>query len=396
MDSDAITLPTARTTQLDPPPDLAQIRASEPLRALRYPDGHVGWLVTGHELARKILGDPRFSARMELLRPALEWPALDELYGHPAPPGMFIHMDAPEHTKYRRALAGPFTRRQLEKIRPRIEAIIEEHLDEMETEGPSADLVESFALPIPSLVICEILGMPYADHPEFHRLNEVVTSRESTVAEGTAAWNAIVAYFDGLVREKRSHPANDLLSDLVRAGLGDDEISGIGLLLHRAGHETTANMISLGVFTLLCDPEQHSKLLAEADLFDNAIEELLRYLSILQFGIIRVAKEELEIGGKTIKEGACVTISLPAVNRDPNKFAQPDKFDVTRETSGHLAFAFGVHQCLGQNLARIEMKAAYQALFRRFPLLHLAVPAEDVEMCHDMGFYGVRRLPVAW
>lgn len=396
--NEPIPLPVARVTPFDPPPELEQFREHVPLRRMVYPDGHVGWLVTSHALGRAVLSDARFSARQELLRTQVHWPAGDARYGrHPAEPGIFIHMDPPEHTRYRRLLTGQFTVRKLSGLTPRIEQIVEQHLDAIERRGPPADLVKAFAWPIPSLAICELLGVPYADHPEFHRLNQVITSLQTTTEEGAQAWDALSHFFQRLAWQKRAHPQDDLLSSLTWGGeLNDDEIAGIGLLLHRAGHETTASMLGLGTFALLSNPNQLDLLRTNPSLVEPAVEELLRYLTILQFGITRTALADTELDGQLIQEGEVITVSLPAANRDPAKFDHPDSLDLTRSTTGHLAFGHGIHQCLGQHLARIEMRVGYTALLRRFPSLRLATPATQVPLAANMGFYGVHQLLVAW
>jgi cytochrome P450 len=202
----------------------------------------------------------------------------------------------------------------------------------------------------------------------------------------------------GLVRAKRRQPAEDLLSGLIHGdgGLTDDELVNIGNLLLIAGHETTANMLGLGTLTLLQHPGQLAALRADPTLFTGAVEELLRYLSIIQFGLLRVATEDVEVGGRRILAGDPVVVAVMTADRDPARFADPDTLDVTRGYSPHLAFGHGVHQCLGQQLARVELKVGLRALLERFPTLRLAVPPEQVRMRDDMAIYGVHELPVTW
>jgi cytochrome P450 len=189
-----------------------------------------------------------------------------------------------------------------------------------------------------------------------------------------------------------------MLSGLITSGedLTDEEISGMGVLLLVAGHETTANMLGLGTLTLLTNPDQLAALRADPSLIDNTVEELMRFLTILQLGTIRTALEDVELAGRVVKAGETLSLSLPAANRDPERFSDPDKFDITRSANGHLSFGHGVHQCLGQQLARIEMRIAYARLFEEFPDLRLAVPVEEVPLRTDMGIYGVHELPVEW
>ncbi|WP_207755985.1 cytochrome P450 [Nonomuraea cypriaca] len=385
-----MTLPTTRTDPFDPPDGLG---ALPPLSRLAYPDGHLGWLATGHAAVRAVLSDPRFSSRTELKHaPVLS--GQGDLGADLVRPGMFVHMDPPDHTRYRRLLTGRFTVQRMRWLEPRIEKLTEAHLDALERHGPPADLVTEFALPIPSLVICELLGVPYADRERFQRASALVMRNESTGGEVMEAYVSLYAFLGELVAAKREEPADDLVSGLLAADdLTDEELINISLLLLIAGHETTANMISLGAYRLLTDPGQVGRLHADPA---AAVEELLRYLSIAHIGPIRVALEDVELEGEIIGAGESVTVSLPAANRDPARFDDPDRLDLGRHASGQLAFGHGIHQCLGQQLARIELRLAYTALFRRFPGLRLAVPPEEVTMRTDMLVYGVHRLPVAW
>ncbi|MFF5991651.1 cytochrome P450 [Prauserella flavalba] len=391
----AAVLPTRRDNPFDPPPELAD--EERPLRRLAFPDGHTGWLVTGHALARAVLADVRFSNRLELRRQVVRRTETDAIRaGRPAPPGMFIGMDPPHDTRYRRLLTGQFTVRRMNRLRPRVEQIVGEHLDAMEQAGPPVDLVSAFALPIPSLVICELLGVPYADRERFQHDSAVLLSLGATVEAANAALASLTGYLAALVERKREEPADDLLSGLIEGGeLTGDELTGIALLLV-AGHETTANMLGLGTFALLTHPDQADALRSGRVDEDAAVEELLRWLSVIQFGTTRTAAEDVELGGELIRAGESVAISLPAANRDPERFAAPGTLDLGTDAHGHLAFGHGVHQCLGQQLARIEMRVAYGALFRRFPTLRLAVRPEEVPVRDDMSIYGVHSLPVEW
>jgi cytochrome P450 len=392
-------LPTARSRPLDPPDGLAALRAERPIRRFVFPDGHLGWLVTGHALARSILGDRRFSRRRELMRSPVRM-ALARDDQRPSEPGFFIGMDPPEHTRYRRHLTGQFSVRRLKELEPRIAEITELHLDAMERHGPPIDLVPSFALPIPSLVICELLGVAYDDRERFQSDTRLMLTLDATPEEATGAFTSLQAFLhDLVVRKKRGEPTDDLLSGLIAAGdLTDEELTNIAVLLLIAGHETTANMLGIGTYTLLQHPDQLAALRADPALIDATVEELLRYLTIVHFGPTRAALEDVTVGGELVRAGDVVALSLPAANRDPERFDDPDTFDVTRpaEGHGHLAFGHGIHQCLGQQLARIEMRIGYSALLARFPTLRLAINDEDVRMRTDMAIYGVHNLPVAW
>src|SRR6266516_794307 len=200
-----------------------------------------------------------------------------------------------------------------------------------------------------------------------------------------------------LIREKRANPTNDLLGNLATAGpLSEDELAGLGVLLLTAGHETIANMLGLGTFVLLSNPDKIAQLRADPGLMKNAVEELLRYLTIFHFGVFRTPLQDVELAGHLIKSGESVTVSLPAANRDPSRFGEPDKLDFDRVSNRHLAFGYGIHQCTGQHLARGEMQCGYAALLREFPTLRLAAPPSEIPLCTDPARYGVHRLPVVW
>ncbi|GHE93368.1 cytochrome P450 [Amycolatopsis deserti] len=395
MRQDELTsMPTARPAgcPFDPPAELGEIRSRQPLVRMDYPDGHRGWLVTGHAQARAVLGDSRFSSRYELMH----YP-LPGLTGDvpPAPVGDLTGIDAPEHTRYRKLLAGKFTVRRMRLLTARVEEVAAEHLDAMAQHGPSVDLVEAYAHPVPAVMICELLGVPYTDREFFQRQVAAFMDAKTPPEEQYAAYGALHNYLRDLVRAKRAEPTDDVLGDLTTSDLTDDELSGIGAFLLGAGLDTTANMIALGAFALLSHPGQLAALRDDPGLADSAVEELLRYLTIAHTGV-RAALEDVELDGQVIKAGESVTIAAHAANRDPERFPDPDSLDLRRHAAGHLAFGHGIHQCLGQQLARVEMRVAIPALFARFPTLRLAIPAEEVPLRHDMTIYGVHRLPVAW
>ncbi|MEV0375972.1 cytochrome P450 [Streptomyces sp. NPDC050636] len=390
------TQPTARTCPFDPPEEYRTLREQDPVTPMTFPDGATGWLVTRYDDVRTVLADPRFSAKRTLLRPG--GPETADAPVPPTAPGMFLMMDPPEHTRFRRLLTGQFTVRRMRQLAPAVEQVVAERLDAMAAaEGP-VDLVQAFALPVPSLVICELLGVPYADREEFQRNSATLLRLDSSPEEFQQAQTAMRGYIHQLALAKRENPADDILSELVHSGeLTDEELVGVGVLLLIAGHETTANMIALGTMCLLCNPDQLAALRADPSLMDSAIEELLRYLTIVQFGLRRTALEDVELHGHQIKEGSLVVASLASGNRDAAHLTDdPERLDVGRPHSPHLAFGHGIHQCLGQQLARVEMKAALSALLDRFPELRLAVPVEQVPMRDNMLVYGVHELPVTW
>ncbi|UBU09468.1 cytochrome P450 [Nonomuraea gerenzanensis] len=387
-------LPTERRPghPFDPPAGLAELREHRPLSRLAYPDGHEGWLVTSHALVREVLADPRFSVRPDLRHlPVPGAPGSDR----PPPPGMFGGMDAPEHTRYRRLLTGKFTVRRMRLLSERVSLITEEHLAAMERQGGPVDLVTALAQPIPAQLICELLGVPYQDRARFQQHALDLFRLNAPPEELAAAYGAVHAFIQELVTAKRADPTDDLLSDLTGTDLTEEELVNIGFLLLGAGLDTTANMLALGVFALLTHPDQLAALRADPGLAERAVEELLRYASIIPF-TVRTALTDVELNGEVIKAGESVTVSVPAANRDPAHFTDPDTLDLSRRAGGHVAFGHGAHQCLGQQLARVELQVALPALVGRFPGLRLAVPAEDVPLRTDMLIYGVHRLPVTW
>lgn len=395
-------LPTVRCGPFDPPSELGTFRESKPLRRLMFGDGHIGWLITSYDLAKSVLADPRFSARAELQRPEVPpRPRGSTKPGQPEParPGLFIRMDPPQHTRYRTLLTRHFTVRRMNELESRVERIVDDHLSGMQAVGPPADLVEAFARPVPSLVISELLGVPDTDRHEFQQLlAESFNGEVRTEEEAISLQNRSLNFIGRLIHHKRQQPSEDLLSALIGSGeLTDDELEGMTFLLLVAGHETTTHMLTLGTFALLSNPDQLKSLRVGLSSVDNAVEELLRYLTIFHFGITRTALVDVELHDEVITEGECVSISLPAANRDPSEFyGRPGELDLSRKASGHLAFGHGIHQCLGQQLARVQMRVGYAALLRRFPTLRLAVPPEEVLLRDQTIIYGVYRLPVAW
>jgi cytochrome P450 len=387
----------------EPPPGLRGEGAVRPLDLL---NGARAWLVTGFEEARAVLSDARFSADKVRHRDATSLQP-HEVAEAAEPPkakveredGLFVFMDPPEHTWLRRLLTGQFTVRRMRQLESRVTQIAVEHIEAMKAAGTEADLVPAFALPLPSLVICELLGVDYADRAEFQERTAVGLNANSTPEEQAAARAELYAFMRRLVAAKRSNPADDLLSGLIHdaeSPLTDAQLVDVALVLLNAGHETTANMLALGTFALLEHPDQLAALRADPGLIDNTVEELLRFLSIIQLGVSRVTTEPVTLGGVDIPDGATVVIATPEVNRDPRHWPNPDALDLRRSRTSHLAFGHGVHQCLGQQLARIEMRIGLGELISRLPDLRLAVPAEQVPVRNEMLIFGVRSLPVTW
>jgi cytochrome P450 len=395
-------LPTTRQNPFDPPAEVTEIREKARISRLKFADGHLGWLVTGHHQVREILGSPKFSnqpERFHLLDKRFQGELPEEADRRKAEPGMFLSQDPPDHTRLRKMLQGQFTVRRMNQLSEWIGGIVDDQLKHLRTFDGRADLVKEFALPVPSLVICALLGVDYDERHRFQEDTAKMLSLDTTFKEAMAALERIRAFMRELIARKKANPGgDDMISDLLATGEPtDEEAANMAMLLLLAGHETTANMLGIGTFTLLEHPDQLKILKDEPEIIDNAVEELMRYLSIIHFGPMRSALEDVEIDGHLIKAGDTVLMHVPAANRDPEKFpGNPDELDLRRPASGHVAFGHGIHQCLGQQLARIEMRIAFAKLFQEFPDLRLDVAPEEVPLRTNMGIYGVHSLPVAW
>ncbi|SEL29412.1 cytochrome P450 [Streptacidiphilus jiangxiensis] len=392
---DALTYPAARGgCPFAPPPAYQEALEQRPVTRISLWDGSRAWLVTRHEDVRAVMGDRRFSA--DARKPGFPFLS-DGRRELAAQNPSFIRMDDPEHARFRRMLTGDFIIKRVEALRPAIQRIVDGFLDEMTSHHPPADLVAEFALPVPSLVICMLLGVPYQDHAYFQERSRILLRNHSTAAQVRRARDELSDYLQELAKRKELEPDEHIISKLIARGdLTREEVAGMSLLLLVAGHETTANMTALSTLALLRDPAQLARLREDPTLIKGAVEELLRFLSIVQGGTLRVAVESAEIGGTTIEAGEGVICMLSTANRDSSVFATPEALDVGRDARRHVAFGFGVHQCLGQPLARLELQIALETLIRRLPDLRLAVPFEDVRFRTDTAVHGLEELPVTW
>ncbi|SEC83847.1 cytochrome P450 [Streptomyces melanosporofaciens] len=391
----AYPMPRATGCPFDPPPALKAMQRKGPLTRVRTLDGSTPWLVTGYADLRALSLDPKISA--DNTRPG--YPQTVPSDGEDAL--SFIVMDNPEHARLRRMVTAPFTAKKVEKLRPSVQRIVDGLIDDMLAGPTPVDLVEVFALPVPSLVICELLGIPYSDHHFFRENTHVIARRSTSPEDRTSALARLTDYLGDLMGQKLSHPADDLLSGLVprvKAGeLTRQDAAQMGVLLLLAGHETSANMIALGTLALMEHSEQLA-LLRESDdptFIAAAVEELLRYLTVVQ-DRPRVAREDIEIGGQLVRAGEGLFMSYDMANRDPEKFPDPDRLDLRRDARRHVAFGHGAHQCLGQTLARIELQVVFGTLHRRIPTLEVAAQLKKLPFKHDALIYGVHELPVTW
>ena len=395
---------TDRVEPFTPPAALRELAKRSPVAKAELPGGDPFWLVSGYEEGRAVLSDPRFSSDRFRYHPRLKdlpEEAKKKLFDDKARAGSFINMDPPEHGRFRKLLMGQFTLRRMRLLTERIQQIVSERLDAVRAGGNTADLATEFATPIPALVICELLGVPYADRAEFQLRAGNLLRLDMTADEAVVNANSLREFMLQLVTAKRREPADDMISGLIHESgadpaLTDDELVGMATLLLTAGSETTANMLGLGTFLLLQRPDQLAVLRADPSLMGDAVDELLRYLSVVHIGLFRFAKEDVELAGEHIPAGSSVVVSVVATNRDERHWPDPDVFDVTRQRTSNMAFGHGVHQCLGQQLARIEMTVGFTELVRRLPGLRLAVAPEEVPLRNDMLTYGVYSLPVTW
>jgi cytochrome P450 len=382
------------------PADRAELDG--PVSRVRLPTGGWAWLVTRHADVRQLLRSDAFSA--DLTRPG--FPLLRPLaLGTPQNrPGGFIRMDGAEHQRLRRMLTAEFMIKNIRRIEPMIAGTVDGALDDLIAAGPGADLVSHFALPVPSLVICHLLGVPYADHAFFQSRSRVLLDLTSTTEDSTTAVHDLRTYLSTLITGLRAAGAGgeDLLSRLITervatGELAETELAGMGLLLLIAGHETTANMIGLSTLLLLQHPEHLAALRADPGLAESMVEELLRYLTIVRSGLPRIATADTEIGGRPIRAGEGVFAMLSLANRDEDSFTgDPDGFDPYREAHQHLAFGFGVHQCIGQPLARAELRIALARMAERLPGLRLATDPASVTARDRSAVFGLAELPVTW
>jgi cytochrome P450 len=378
----------------DPYPVYAMLRELGPVHRVRMPasdQGHETWLIVGYEEARSALADQRLAKDGNRIGVTF----LDEeLIGK-----HLLTADPPQHTRLRGLISRSFTARRVEELRPRVQEITDDLLDAMLPAG-RADLVESFSYPLPITVICELLGVPEMDRTEFRKLStEVVAPTDAD--GGYDAFVRLAQYLRDLIEDKRrAGHSGDLLSDLIRTTAEDgdrlspQELRGMAFILLIAGHETTVNLLTSGVHALLTHPDQLAALRADMTLLDGAIEEMLRYEGPVENATFRFAAEPLYVAGTFIEKGESVRVCLNAADRDQGRCPAPDRFDIRRETRGHLAFGHGIHYCLGAPLARLEARTAIRTLLERAPALALDGPPGD--WLPGMLMRGMRALPVRW
>jgi cytochrome P450 len=387
--------------QADPHKYYRRWREAGPVHHVQLPAGFACWVVIGYEEGRAALADPRLrkdsSSFHEILRRQSPDAAMNNM------PDIAVHMlnsDPPDHTRLRKLVNKTFTSRRVAAMRERIEEITSELLDEMDTHT-EVDLLQIFANPLPVAVICELLGIPFDDRADFQARTRLMLSDVSsnTVDERSSAAKEMAQYLQNLVDGKRDEPSGDLLSALVRAHddgdrLTERELVGMAFLLLVAGHETTVNLIGNGVHALLRNPDQFEALRADLNLVPGAVEEFLRYEGPVRWSTVRYTAEPIRIGDTDIPAGEIVYVAVGAMNRDPEHFHNSEELLINRDTSGHVAFGHGIHNCVGAPLARLEANIAFTALLQRFPKLVLADEAFAPQWQAGLLVHGLSELPV--
>lgn len=387
--------PMARSHPLDPPPQYRSLSREQPVLQVRTPRG-LAWLVTRHEDCAAVLTEPSFSS--DPRTPGFPSYMSGDV---PPPPGFFLQLDPPDQSRLRRLVTREFLVSRMEALRPRMQEVLDELIDRMLARGKSAELVADLAYPMAATMICELLDVPMEDQEIFVGLTDTVLDRSSSPEETTRAAEELMAYFDRMVTAKKQDPKDDLFGRLIQQEraerLSHDELVGLAALLLLSGYDTMAQMIGLGVLTLLEHPDQLADLRADAALMPAAVEEMMRYLSINHSGLPRAATKDVVIGGQQIKAGDGVLVMLNAANRDESVFADPDVFDIHRPAvNRHIAFGHGFHKCIGLTLARVELTTVFAGLFDRIPGLRAPRAIDELPFRHDMVLYGVRELPIEW
>jgi pentalenic acid synthase len=392
-----VAFPQDRTCPYHPPASYEPLRRDRPLSRVKLYDGRLVWVVTGVTAARELLTDPRLSADQT-----------NEAFPSPTPQFKkrvggrrlsLLGVDDPEHSAQRRTVIPSFTIKRIKALRPRIQETVDRLLDAIISHGAPAELVRAFALPVSSQTMCALLGVPYDEHELFEEQSRRLLAGP-TAKDTEDAGEKLHAYVATLIERKQREPGDGLLDDLIQRQLAEgaldlDDLVHLASLLLVAGHETTTNMISLGTFTLLEHPDRLAELRANPALMPAAVDELLRFLSVAE-GALRVATADIEIAGHTIRVNDGVVFSNSVINRDTAFYSAPDELDWHRPDRHHFAFGFGIHQCLGHNLARAEIEIALRTLFQRLPGLKLAVPAQEIPFKPGTTLQGLLELPVIW
>ncbi|WP_433434692.1 cytochrome P450 [Nonomuraea sp. CA-141351] len=386
------TIPFERGSLLDVPEAYRDLRAEEGIAKVRTRMGDEVWLVTGYEDARSLFNDPRLGRSHPEPDKAARLSSSALLGG----PQGEVATEKAEHDRMRKLFMPSFSARRMKALRDHVGSLVDERLDHLAKLTPPADLHAELSFPLPVLVICQLLGVPYEDREYFggvsSRMGDMLDMEKSQGAR-----EELSAYMAGLIERKRREPGEDVLSDLANELDDDGRIAALAGGLLFAGHETTVNRIDFGVLLLLANPGQRDLLTADPALAPGAVEEILRMVVTSLHGLPRYAHEDIEIGGRTIRTGEAVVILTGVANRDERIYPDPDVFDIRRpQTNPHLSFGYGPRFCIGASLARVELEAVFSRLFQRFPTLGLAVPMEELPRSEGRIADGFARLPVTW
>jgi cytochrome P450 len=388
--------PMPREYPLDPPPALARLQADGPIGRIRLYRGDQAWVVLSYAECMRLLRLPGMSADFHAPGYPIVHPTLAEFA-----PGLLQHLDPPEHDQYRRMLAPEFSAKRIERLRPQVTDLVSKLFDEMMAAGPEADLVGVLADSVPALVVWTLLGVGYKDRDYFVRCVDQFLGGNAEPAEAVRAEAGLRSLLRTVIHSKRGGSDDDLLSRVagtyVDTGeLEEEQLVSFALILLTAGFDTTSNMIGLGTVALLENPDQFAALRDDPGLAVSGVEELLRYLTVPHLGRHRAATEEIEVAGQVIRPGDGIIMALDIANRDPAQFAEPDQLILSNGKRPHLTFGYGIHQCLGATLARLELQTVFATLAERMPNLKMTVPLEALEFKSKAAVYGVRALPVSW
>ena len=381
---------------IDLHPRYLQLMRDEPMARVRMPYGGEAWLITGYPELKQFLSDQSFSS---MAATAPDTPRVTPL---PLRPGGLLTMDLPEHTRVRRVVAKAFTMRQIDRLKARIQDVADSLLEKMEAQGPPADIVEDLAIPLVVVMICELFGIPYEERARFRQHSDVFISTYAFTKEQVdEARSELENYIGELIERRRHEPSDDVVSmlveamDSVRMSVAEAARTGIGILM--AGHGTSLSMIADVCYLLLSRPERYAALCADPGLLGTAVEEFLRVVPLRSSGSFpRRATNDVEIGGVLIRKGDTVIFQRASADRDPRVFDRPEEVDLARQDNPHFGFGFGLHYCLGSQLAKAELTIAIDGLVRRFPDLRLAVPADEVVWKAGQIARCPKSLPVRW
>lgn len=396
---DAPNFPFSRQCPMHQPAEYAALRSKEPVSKVRLWNGKEAWIVTRYDLVRELLANPHVSASPETSGYPVISPARGgQLTGYGGK--TMVIMDPPEHTRMRRMLTREFMVKRISALRPKVEDAFEALIRDLLAGPRPADLIEALALPLPSLVISMMLGVPYEEREPLQEWSRQKVDFSLAPSVAAAASQSMFDYLRDFIRKRMKNPDDtDLVGRLVveRIQPGDLSLEEAAFMLshlYLAGHETTANQIGLGVLSLLDSDEERQKLARDPTLAAQASEEMLRLHSIVHFNSARVATQDIEVGGHLIRKGDGFYALIAAANHDPAVFDKPECLRIDRSAESHLAFSYGIHQCLGQPLARLELEVVFSRLFQRLPQLELAVSREELRFKEDGLVYGLHSLPV--